>query len=84
MTFGALLGAALGQAWSYVAPATDKRGYVLLGTGAVLAAATQAPVSSVVFVLELTGHAGPLVVPLLIAVSGATMTFRRFEARSTT
>jgi chloride channel protein, CIC family len=83
MTFGALVGAVLGQPWSYLAAATDKRGYVLLGSGAVLAAATQAPISSVVFILELTGHASPLVVPLLIAVCGAMLTFRRLETRRT-
>ncbi len=83
MTFGALVGAVLGQPWSYLATTTDKRGYILLGSGAVLAAATQAPISSVVFILELTGHASPLVVPLLITVAGAMLTFRRFETRST-
>jgi H+/Cl- antiporter ClcA len=83
MTFGALAGAVLGQAWSLIAPATDKRSYVVLGTGAVLAAATQAPLSSVVFTLELTGHSSLLLVPLLLAVSGATLTFRRFETRTT-
>jgi H+/Cl- antiporter ClcA len=83
MTFGALVGAALGEAWSHVATATDKRGYVLLGTGAVLAASTQAPISSVVFVLELTSHASPLLVPLLIAVTGAMLTFRQFETKTT-
>jgi chloride channel protein, CIC family len=83
MAFGALAGAVLGQPWSHLAAATDKRGYVLLGSGAVLAAATQAPVSSVVFILELTGQAGPLVVPLLITVAGAMLTFRQFETRTT-
>ncbi|HEY1768223.1 MAG TPA: chloride channel protein [Terracidiphilus sp.] len=83
MTFGALVGAVLGEAWSHVAPATDKRGYVLLGTGAMLAASTQAPVSSVVFVLELTGQASHLVVPLLVAVTGSMLTFRQFETRTT-
>jgi CIC family chloride channel protein len=83
MTFGALAGAVLGQAWSFIAPATDKRSYVVLGTGAVLAAATQAPLSSVVFTLELTGHSSLLLVPLLLTVSGATLTFRRFETRTT-
>jgi chloride channel protein, CIC family len=83
MTFGALMGAALGQAWSYFSTATDKRSCVLLGTGAVLAASTQAPISSVVFILELTGHASPLLVPLLIAIVGSTLTFRQFETKTT-
>ena len=83
MTFGALVGAVLGEAGHYVAPATDQRGFVLLGTGAVLAACTQAPVSSVVFVLELTGRASTLIVPLLIVVCGAMLTFRRLETKTT-
>ena len=52
MTLGALAGGLLGQGFSYLAPATDKRGYALLGAHGVLAAATQAPVSSVAFALE--------------------------------
>jgi H+/Cl- antiporter ClcA len=79
MTFGALTGAVLGQLWSYVAPATDKRSYAILGAGAVLSAATQAPLSSIAFILELTYNGQTLIVPLLIAVAGATITFRRLE-----
>lgn len=83
MTFGALAGAALGLPLSTVATGIDTRSYALLGAGAVLAAATQAPVSSVAFMLELTAHAGGLIVPLLIVVCGAALMFRRFESRST-
>lgn len=81
--FGSLAGALLGQLWSYVSPATDKRCYAIVGMGAVLAAATEAPVSSLVFVLELTCHTMGLVMPLLIAMCGAIVTYRRFESRST-
>jgi CIC family chloride channel protein len=86
MTFGALAGAALGVPWNRMvsaAAATDARCYALLGTGAVLAAATQAPLSSVAFTLELTAHADRLMMPLLIVVCGAALTFRQFESRST-
>lgn len=82
MTFGSLVGATLGQAWSYVSPDADKRAFALVGAGAVLAAATQAPISSIVFALELTYNANTLMVPLLIAVVGATWTYRHFEGRS--
>ncbi|HZP05977.1 MAG TPA: chloride channel protein [Terracidiphilus sp.] len=83
MTFGALSGALLGEAWNHLAHAVDERGAVLLGTGAVLAACTQAPISSVVFMLELTGRAGSLIAPLLIAVCGAVWIFRQFETKTT-
>jgi H+/Cl- antiporter ClcA len=82
MTFGALLGAGFGELWSYVAPSADKRSCSIVGAGAVLAAATQAPISSVAFVLELTYNANTLIVPLLLAVAGATLTFRMFKLKS--
>jgi chloride channel protein, CIC family len=66
MTLGALLGAALAQG--------PTGSYAIVGSAAVLAAVTQAPLSAMVFVLELTRHASALTVPLLIAVAGATVT----------
>lgn len=82
MTFGALLGAFLGDMWSYIDPGADKRSCAVIGSGAVLAAATQAPISSVTFVLELTYNTNTLMVPLLLAVAGATITYRCFESSS--
>ena len=82
LTFGALLGGLLGEGWSYLAPATSKASYAIVGAGAMLASASQGPLSSVVFMLELTNHTDTLIVPLLIAVTGATLTARRFEVHS--
>ena len=82
MTFGALLGALLGKVASFVAPGTSKDSYAIVGAGAVLAAASQGPISSIVFMLELTNHTDSLVVPLLIAVVGASAVARRFEPGS--
>jgi chloride channel protein, CIC family len=82
MTFGALLGGLLGEAWSYVAPATSKDSYAIVGAGAMLASASQGPLSSVVFMLELTNHTDALIVPLLIAVAGATLMARKLEVHS--
>lgn len=82
MTFGATLGAMLGEGWSHIATGADKRSCAVLGAGAVLAAATQAPISSVVFTLELTYNSNTLMVPLLLAVTGATLTYRMFESRT--
>ena len=82
MTFGALLGGLLGEGWSHLAPATAKDSYAIVGAGAMLASASQGPISSVVFMLELTNHTDALIVPLLIAVAGATLMARRFEVHS--
>ncbi len=73
MTFGALLGGLLGEGWSCLAPATSKDSYAIVGAGAMLASASQGPISSVVFMLELTNHTDALIVPLLIASAGATL-----------
>jgi chloride channel protein, CIC family len=40
MTFGALLGGLLGQGWSFLAPATPKVSYAIVGAGAMLASAS--------------------------------------------
>jgi H+/Cl- antiporter ClcA len=82
MTLGAMLGAAFGEGWSALWPGADKRSCALIGAGAVLAAATQAPISSVAFALELTYSMNSLIVPLLLAVCGAVVTFRRFESKT--
>jgi H+/Cl- antiporter ClcA len=82
MTFGALLGATFGQGWSYLSASADKRSCALIGTGAVLSAATQAPISSIAFTLELSYNSRTLMVPLLLAVVGATFTYHLFEKRT--
>jgi chloride channel protein, CIC family len=82
MTFGALLGGLLGEGWSYLAPATSKDSYAIVGAGAMLASASQGPLSSAVFMLELTNHTDALIVPLLIAVAGATLMARKLDVHS--
>jgi CIC family chloride channel protein len=82
MTYGALVGAACGEGWSFLWPGADKRSCALIGAGAVLAAATQAPISSVAFTLELTYNSNTLMVPLLVGVVAATFTYQRFEKRT--
>jgi H+/Cl- antiporter ClcA len=82
MTYGALVGAAVGEGWSFLWPGADKRSCALIGAGAVLAAATQAPISSVAFTLELTYNSNTLMVPLLVGVVAATFTYQRFEKRT--
>ena len=82
MTLGAMLGATLGEGWSHLWAGADKRSCALIGAGAVLAGATQAPISSVAFALELTYSMNSLIVPLLLAVCGAVLTYRHFETRT--
>lgn len=82
MTFGALVGGTLGEGWIRIWPGADSRSYALIGAGAVLAAATQAPISSVAFILELTYNSNTLMVPLLLAVCGAVLTYRKFETKT--
>jgi H+/Cl- antiporter ClcA len=82
MTFGALLGGLLGEGWSYLAPAISKDSYAIVGAGAMLASASQAPLSSVVFMLELTNHTDAMIVPLLVAVAGATLMARKLDVHS--
>ena len=82
MTFGAIMGAAMGEGWSHLWAGADKRSCALIGAGAVLSAATQAPISSVAFALELTYSMNSLIVPLMLAVCCAVLTYRRFETRT--
>jgi H+/Cl- antiporter ClcA len=82
MTLGALLGDGMGRLWNHLAPGNEIANYALIGSGAFLAAATLGPLSSIVFLLELTRHADVLIVPLLIAAVGATVTSRACGVKS--
>jgi H+/Cl- antiporter ClcA len=79
---GALAGAALGELWLRVHPGGDIGLYALLGAGAMLAASTQGPISSLVLMMELTGQARAFALPMLTAIVIATMTARLIEWRS--
>ena len=48
----------------------------------MLAATTQGPISTVVLMMELTGHARAFIVPLLLVVATATLVARTIEPRS--
>lgn len=83
LTLGALIGSALGGLWLAIHPAGGAIGlYALLGAGAMLAATTQGPISSLVLMMELTGQARAFALPMLIAIVVATATARLIEARS--
>jgi chloride channel protein, CIC family len=79
---GALAGAALGELWLQVHPGGDIGLFALLGAGAMLAASTQGPISSLVLMMELTGQARAFALPMLTAIVIATATARLIEWRS--
>ena len=54
--------------------------FALLGAGAVLAATTQGPISTVVLMMELTGRDRSFILPLLPACAGATLVARTIRA----
>ena len=78
---GALLGSLAGQGWTRLWPGAAA-GYPVVGAAALLAAALQAPVAAVVMMLELTRRIDALMVPMLIAVTGAMVVSRRMNTPS--
>ncbi len=82
LTVGAMLGGTLGYAWSWFWPGVPPGLFAIIGAGAVLAATTQGPISTVVLMMELTGHYRSFILPLLLAVGLATLIARTIEPRS--
>lgn len=82
LTFGALLGAVLGHAWSTFWPGVPAGFFALLGAGAVLSATTQGPISAIVLIMELTGRDRSFVLPLILIASISTLISRSIDHRS--
>jgi H+/Cl- antiporter ClcA len=82
LTAGAMLGGVLGSAWSWFWPGIPPGLCALLGAGAVLAATTQGPISTVVLLMEMTGHDRSFILPLLVVAGTATLVARTIEPRS--
>ncbi len=82
LTFGALLGATLGHAWSALWPGVPAGYFALLGAGAVLSATTQGPISAVVLVMELTGRDRSFILPLMLIAAISTLISRSIDNRS--
>ena len=82
LMFGALLGGMLGYAGSQLGSEVPLGLSAVLGAGALLAATTQGPISSVVLMMELTGRDRSFIAPLLLAVITATLVSRMIEPRS--
>jgi CIC family chloride channel protein len=82
LAFGVLFGGTLGHVWSLMWPGTTAGSYALIGGAAVLAASMQGPLAATVMILELAHHRETLMVPLLLAVTGATVISRLMGAPS--
>jgi chloride channel protein, CIC family len=79
---GALAGSALGAVWLWFDPGGNVGIFALIGPGAMLAATTQGPVSTLVLMMELTGQSRLFTLPMLIAIVVATATARNIDPRS--
>ncbi|MFC0842746.1 chloride channel protein [Streptomyces noboritoensis] len=73
---GALFGALAGGGWAVLWPGDSLAAYAVVGAGAFLAASQRMPLTAVVLILEFTDAHLALVVPVLLAVGGATATER--------
>ncbi len=82
LTFGVLFGGLVGHAWGGLWPGASPGSYALVGGAAVLAASMQGPLAAIALVLELAPRSETLVVPLLLAVAGATVVARVLGAPS--
>ncbi len=82
LTVGAMLGGTLGYVWSWCWPGVPPGLFAVIGAGAILAATTQGPISTVVLMMELTGNYRSFILPLLLAVGLATIVARTIEPRS--
>ena len=82
LTVGALFGSLLGYVWNYFWPVASPGLFGIIGAGALLAATTQGPVSTVVLLMEMTGRDRSFILPLLIGIVSATLVSRTIEPRS--
>ncbi len=79
---GALLGGLLGLPWGWLWPGQSPGLFAYLGAAAMLAATTQGPISTLVLMMELSGHARSAIIPLLLIVALATLVARTIDPRS--
>jgi H+/Cl- antiporter ClcA len=82
LSTGAVLGAALGLAWSQLWPGSPVGAFALLGAAAMIGASMQAPLAALALVLELTHSGFGLMVPMAVAVVTATTVARWIDGYS--
>jgi chloride channel protein, CIC family len=73
LSSGAVLGGALGIAWSLAWPGSPSGAFAMVGAAAMIGAAMQAPLSGLALVLELTHSGFGLMVPMMAATILATL-----------
>jgi len=81
MSFGAIFGALLGHFWLLIWPGPPVAAFAVIGAGALLTAAIEAPLTGIAMTIELTGTT-VILAPILLAAVGATLVSRRFDLRS--
>jgi chloride channel protein, CIC family len=72
LSTGAVLGGALGMAWSLAWPGSPSGAFAMVGAAAMIGAAKQAPLAALALVLELTHSGFGLMVPMVAATVTAT------------
>lgn len=82
LSTGAMLGGFLGLAWSHLWPGAPLGSYAMVGAAAMLGAGSQAPLSSLVMVLELTRTTDTIMVPMMVATVLATAVARYLDGYS--
>ena len=82
LTTGAILGLLLGQLWGHVWPGGPVAAFAVITAAALVGAATQAPLTGLVLVLELTGNAESLIVPMVLATTLASLVVRHLDGYS--
>lgn len=82
LTCGALLGTVVAYAGSIVVPDLPHGLIAFVGASSVLAATTQGPISTMVLLMEMTGHDRSVILPMIIGVFFATLIARSVEPRS--
>lgn len=71
IAIGAAAGAFLGGAWLFVWPGSGLAAFAFIGAAAFLATTMRAPFTALVLVVEFTGQGPTILIPALLAVSGA-------------
>jgi chloride channel protein, CIC family len=82
LSTGAVLGGAVGIAWSLAWPGSPPGAYAIVGAAAMLGAAMQAPLTGLAMMLELTGGGFAIVIPMIAATVAATMVARYVDGYS--
>ncbi len=82
IAIGALLAVVLGGAWNLIWPDAPPGAYAVVGAAAFLAASMRMPLTATVLLLEFTRVDQGFVVPMILAVAGATATHHFCAART--